>query len=727
MSERSHDHAAGNEGDIMIALRHCRRVPDMCPECCKTTLILEGQWGHNAHVRVHAMHHAPTKHLACIIACQSSLSLAPSSPASRAFPLPMRARVLLCGKGRGCSHARPTRGPFADFRRGERICTNCGFVLERVVCQHFRIDARTSEPEHAVGKENDAVASVLIATPDVEKIDMIKARLPQLRSRHEELTEVVERARADFEAEDKRASEVRAETFVRDVAERDAIIKHALCAWDDAAAEHHALQRDEASQVTAEERDAAAAAMERATAERDTTIEGAWAKHKAVIERATAEYEGEMDRVRAARDVLIAHAWVERRDVHTELSLLERELDALVNAPVSGGRDPTEWLPDELIVMIMLMLSLDALWGGVCQRVCQRWARLMESAPIKRRKGDKWAAYNAGFAKPRELKGHDGSVYALAVGLDGKLYSGSVDKTIRVWSSDGVHLQTLEGHTETVWTLAVGTNGKVYSGSGDNTVRVWCGDDGTHLQTLKGHIDVVTSLAEGLDGKVYSGSGDCTIRVWSADDGAHLDTLDGHARAIMALVVGLDGKVYSGSKDATIRVWSGANGKHLQVLRGHANDVVALTVGMDGKIYSASKDATIRVWSGEDGTHLQVFSNSASPFRPLPAWHAHDSLTVGLNGMLYSGSNGVITVRSCVDGTCVHKLTGHTSYIRRIVFGRDGTSMFSCGFATGPPHTGMPRTADVMSPGTRYAVAPNAGSATGGFPTHGSAKALLMW
>ena len=63
-----------------------------------------------------------------------------------------------------------------------------------------------------------------------------------------------------------------------------------------------------------------------------------------------------------------------------------RELDAAVNAPVSGGRDPTESLPDELIVMIMLMLPFATLWSGACKRVCRRWERLMESAPIVRRK-----------------------------------------------------------------------------------------------------------------------------------------------------------------------------------------------------------------------------------------------------------------------------------------------------------------------------------------------------
>jgi len=212
---------------------------------------------------------------------------------------------------------------------------------------------------------------------------------------------------------------------------------------------------------------------------------------------------------------VMVRAEEEHKALRVEMASAESELNALVNAPVSGGRDPFEWLPDELIVMIMLMLPFDVLWSGACKRVCQRWARLTESAPVKRRKRDGcWAAYEAGLIKPRELEGHNQGVCALAVGLGGKVYSGSQDKTIRVWSGvDGTHLQTLVGHTSWVNALAVGLDGKLYSGSEDKTIRVWSGDDGTHLQTLEGHTSSVRALTVGLDGKVYSGSEDKTVRV----------------------------------------------------------------------------------------------------------------------------------------------------------------------------------------------------------------------
>jgi hypothetical protein len=314
--------------------------------------------------------------------------------------------------------------------------------------------------------------------------------------------------------------------------------------------------------------------------------------------------------------------------VRAEMASAKRELNALVKAPVSGGRDPFEWLPDELIVMIMLMLSFEVLWSSACERVCQRWARLMESAPVKRHKRDgRWPAYEAGVITSRELVGHTHYVIALTVGLNGKVYSGSDNGTILVWSGDdGTHLQSLVGHTDWVCALAVGLDGKVYSGSHDRTIRAWSGDDGTHLQTLVGHTGWVSALAVGLDGNVYSGSWDRTIRVWSGDDGTHLQTLEGHTHIVCALAVGLDGKVYSGSFDKTIRVWSGDDGAHVRTLVGHADSITALAIGSDGNVFSASS-SEMRVWSCKDGSLLHTLKG-----------HMCMSMVFGRDGSLFSCS-----------------------------------------------------------------------------------------
>ena len=72
------------------------------------------------------------------------------------------------------------------------------------------------------------------------------------------------------------------------------------------------------------------------------------------------------------------------------------------------------------------------------------------------------------------LAGHTSNVRALAVLPDGKLASGSDDKTVRVWdAASGACLLTLAGHTRAVNALAALPDGKLASGSADKTVHVW--------------------------------------------------------------------------------------------------------------------------------------------------------------------------------------------------------------------------------------------------------------
>jgi WD40 repeat protein len=376
-----------------------------------------------------------------------------------------------------------------------------------------------------------------------------------------------------------------------------------------------------------------------------------------------AAHKEAVERVKAKRDA-----------VRAEIKTTERNLDAAVNAPVSGGRDPTEWLPDELILMVLERVLFATLWSGACERVCQRWARLMESASIVRRKREeRWVAYAAGSIKSRTMEGRTSAVYALAVGLDGKVYSGSADNTIMVWSGErGAHLQTLQGHTAIVFALAVCLDGNIYSGSFDRTVRVWSGASGEHVRTLEGHTNWVMALAVGLAGRIYSGSADETIRVWAADDGTHLQTLVGHTGFVRALAVGKDGAVYSGSYDHTIRVWSGEDGTHHRTLVGHTDSVISLAVAPDGRVFSGSSDNTIRVWSPDNGKCIQSLAGHTNSVL---------ALVVSSDGRVYSGSkDGTILVWSgSVNSANPRTITkGSVRELFALALGRDGTLYSGC-------------------------------------------------
>jgi WD40 repeat protein len=56
----------------------------------------------------------------------------------------------------------------------------------------------------------------------------------------------------------------------------------------------------------------------------------------------------------------------------------------------------------------------------------------------------------------------------------GRLASGSIDRTIRLWDIErSAETARLEGHTDWVMALAPLSDGRLASGSNDKTIRLW--------------------------------------------------------------------------------------------------------------------------------------------------------------------------------------------------------------------------------------------------------------
>lgn len=322
----------------------------------------------------------------------------------------------------------------------------------------------------------------------------------------------------------------------------------------------------------------------------------------------------------------------------------ERAFEDAAPAPIesgNGGEDLTLWLPDELMVFIFVRVGII----HATARVCKRWKRICGDREVQEASWlFQWHAYANEQAMPRKFNGHEKNLCALAIGLDGNLYSGSADRTIKVWSTqDGALLRTLTGHTDWVRTLAVGPEGNIYSGADDGYVRVWDGTtnelvgsifvggeinavvaNDTWLYTCSGrHIQVwdrasgrqettmtndmaesyITAWSLALDhDKLYAGYSDGTICVWSASQFKRLSTLmpewndSGPKRndTVFVLALGPNGSLLSGLESGLIRVW--VDGKERKVLRGHTSGVRSLVVGPSGTVISGSQDKTICVW-----------------------------------------------------------------------------------------------------------------------------------
>jgi WD40 repeat protein len=142
-----------------------------------------------------------------------------------------------------------------------------------------------------------------------------------------------------------------------------------------------------------------------------------------------------------------------------------------------------------------------------------------------------------------------------------------------LWNATtGQLLRTLEEHSDWVLSVAVDLNGRIVSGSRDKTIRVWDRfEDATmEVRILKGHEDSVRSVHFSPDGSsIVSGSYDMTVRVWNTATGAVLHILQGHGHRVTSVRFNHNGgRIVSGGSDKVVRVWDMATSEVTEVASG---------------------------------------------------------------------------------------------------------------------------------------------------------------
>lgn len=233
--------------------------------------------------------------------------------------------------------------------------------------------------------------------------------------------------------------------------------------------------------------------------------------------------------------------------------------------------------------------------------------------------------------------GHQGPVWCLCAFGD-YLFSGSSDKTIKIWDTGSTYrcLKTLEGHTGIVLALCTYGN-KLYSGSQDCNIIIWNIDnDFDKVKVIEAHDNPVCTLVSARN-MLFSGSLK-VIKVWDVHTHELKCQLSGLNHWVRALVATQNllysgsyqtikiwdlenlecvreletsgGSVYSialtnhhilcGTYENIIHVWDISTQQQVTQLRGHSGTVYALAAcntAAGTKVFSASYDRSLRVWS----------------------------------------------------------------------------------------------------------------------------------
>ena len=183
----------------------------------------------------------------------------------------------------------------------------------------------------------------------------------------------------------------------------------------------------------------------------------------------------------------------------------------------------------------------------------------------------------------------------LAVQADGRV-AAACERFDNVWIVDvdaGSVAAVFEGHTDHITTLAALPDGRLASGSRDKTVRIWEVGARACVATLAGHTDVVETLAVLADGRLASGARNGTVRLWDVGAATCVGVLDGHQGGVAVLAALPDGRLAISSwNSATIRLWdtrpaAAAATMHVLELGQYFRSIRKLVPLQDGRLACA--------------------------------------------------------------------------------------------------------------------------------------------
>lgn len=254
---------------------------------------------------------------------------------------------------------------------------------------------------------------------------------------------------------------------------------------------------------------------------------------------------------------------------------------------------------------------------------------------------------NIQVKKTAQLRGHAGSIYALAKGMDGQiLFSGGSDKIMASWNissnepntftiktassiyaictikelgliligtgNGGIHVinylekkevKLLKPHNKAIFNIKYSIkNNLIYSVSADGTASTYNIDDFSHYKTVR----ICSQKIRGIDlnsgeDELAIACGDWTVRIFDAQTFIEKKSFTAHNDSVNTVKYHPNGKyLLSGGKDAYLNIWETQNYQLVKSVPAHNFALYDIAFNPSSLLFAtASRDKTIKIWDAE--------------------------------------------------------------------------------------------------------------------------------
>jgi WD40 repeat protein len=259
------------------------------------------------------------------------------------------------------------------------------------------------------------------------------------------------------------------------------------------------------------------------------------------------------------------------------------------------------------------------------------------------------------------------AVYCVSFSSDGKLATASLDKTVRLYNSQGEPIADPIRFESPVYRVSFSPDGRylgIALADPQGTACLLHIDSGKQIEYSK-HKQTVYCMSFNRDSdRIASASGDGTVHLWDLQGNPLQAPLSPQKGTIYYVSFSPDAqKLAMAFVDGTVGLWDFQSGDKTECM-GHASVVFCLNFSPDGKLLAtASGDGTVRLWDLE-GNEKAKFRHESSVY-----W-----VSFSRDGELLATASG--DGKTCLwqvkDGKEVAEFKHHEAQVYSVCFSPDG-------------------------------------------------------